>query len=397
VFPDDPAVINARTDLGARGDGVADDAEALQRGLDQSCGMDSRESKVLYLPDGVYRVTRTLVVRSAIGPWLYGQSRDGVIIRLDDNTPDCTSVLRTHPREEDPGSADWFMRNLRDLTVDVGRNPETDGIRYFATNTGILRNVRVAGHGKLGINAGFMQISGPNLIQDVEIGGFEKGVLSQWVWGQTLSRVMIRNCREVGLEVCANSVAVEDLTVENAPLAVLNTYPNDWTWWGGVVALLGGRFSGGSPEGPAIRNASVLYARDVQTHGFASALSSTTPGGDVKGPDITEYPSHEPRRLFETPAPGPRLAIQPEPQTLWETDLTRWVCANDHGAVPGDNQDDAEAFQRAIDAAAAAGATTVYFRGICGSNGESVLWLWACQPTAASVPRKYLARATPGE
>jgi hypothetical protein len=368
VFPDDPAVINAQTELGAKGDGVTDDTEVLQRGLDESCGIDSRESKVLYLPDGVYRVTKTLVVRSAIGPWVYGQSRDGTIIRLDDGLQDCTCVLRTHPREQDPGSADWFMRNIRNLTIDVGRNPETDGIRYFATNTGILRHVRVVGHGKIGINAGFMQQSGPNLIQDVEIDGFAKGVLSQWIWGQTLSRITIRNCREVGLEVCANSVAVEDLVVENTPLAVLNTYPNDWTWWGGVVALVGGRFSGGNAEGPAVRNTSVLYARDVQTTGFGSALASTTPGGDVSGPDIAEYSSHEARRLFEAPSPAPRLAIQSEPRMLWETDPRRWVCASDYGAAPGDNQDDTEAVQRAIDAAAAAGATTLYFRGISGPD-----------------------------
>jgi len=168
-----------------------------------------------------------------------------------DGAADCNSVLRTHPRESGKTSADWFMRNIRNLTIDAGDNPNTDGIRWYATNTGILRNVRVVGRGKIGINAGFLGQSGPNLIQDCVVEGFETGILSQWIWGETISRVTIRNCCKVGLVVDANAVGVEDLVVENTPLAVRCEFPNDWTWWGGVIALVGGRFTGGSPDGAA--------------------------------------------------------------------------------------------------------------------------------------------------
>jgi hypothetical protein len=367
-FPVDAAVIDARRDLGAKGDGKADDTEALQRGLDLSCGMDG-PSRVFFLPNGIYRVTRTLVVKNAVGPWLYGETRDGVIIRLDDGIKDCNSVLRTHPNETGSTSADWFMRNLRNFTVDVGNNPETDGIRYFATNSGMLSRVRVTGQGKVGINAGFLGQSGPNLIQDVEIDGFETGILSQWIWGETLSRVTIRNCRKQGVYVNANAVGIEDLTVENTPLGLVVDYPNDWTWWGGVVALVNGRFSGGDPSGPAIRNRSILYARNVVASGFQRAIASETPSGSPEGLTITEYVSHETKSAFENPAPRSLgLPIQAEPAMAWETDPSRWLCVNDHGAIAGDNQDDSLAFQRAFDAAAAQGKTTVYLRGIKGPD-----------------------------
>jgi len=365
AFPSDPAVLDARRDLGAKGDGVADDTEALQRGLDMSCGLDGGPTKVLYLPNGTYRVTGTLVVKAGVGPWLYGETRDGVVVRLDDGV---NSVLRTHPRESGPTSADWFERNIRNLTIDVGENPQTDGIRYCSTNTGIIQHVRVIGHGKVGINSGFIDQSSPNLIQDVEIDGFETGILSRWTWGQTLSRVTIRNCSRVGLEVTANALGVEDLVVENTPLAVLNTIPNDWPHWGGVIALIGGRFSGGNRAGPAIRNESVLYARDVVTEGYARALERTAPGGSVDGPDITEYSSHEVKSLFDSPAGALRLPVEREPEVLWETDPAKWVCVNDFGAVAGDNQDDTAAFQQVFDRAAAEGKTTVCVRGIGGSD-----------------------------
>lgn len=370
VLPADAeAVVDAQRDLGAKGDGITDDTEALQRGLDISSGIGARQTKVLYLPNGVYRVTRTLTCNGGIGPWVYGESRDGVVIKLDDGVQGCTAVLRTHPRDADPGSADWFMRDLRNFTVDVGNNPDTDGIRYFATNTGILQNIRVTGHGKVGINAGFMQLSGPNLIQDVIVEGYETGILSQWIWGETLSRVTIRDCRRVGLVVIANTVAAEDLIVENTPQAVRCEIPNEWTWWGGVLALVGGRFSGGKANFPAIYNTGVLFARDVHTEGFMRALESATPGGNVDGADIDEYSSHFVRRLFEdSQERSLRLPIKREPVVAWETDPHKWVCANDFGAVAGDNQDDTAAIQAAIDHAAALGLTTVYLRGVGGPD-----------------------------
>lgn len=368
AFPNDPAcVIDAKRDLGAKGDGVTDDADALQKGLDQTTNR-AKGSAVLYLPNGTYKVSRTLVAKQRIGPWLYGETRDGVVIKLADGAKDCLSVIRTHPTDDGKTSADWFMRNLRNFTVDVGNNPETDGIRYYATNTGTLRNVRVIGNGKVGINAGFLGQSGPNLIRDVEVDGFEVGIRSQWIWGETISGATIRNCKKIGLEMAANVVACENLVVENTPLPVLNNIPNDWHWWSGTLALIGGRFSGGDATGPAVRNKGVLYARDLKTTGFMSAVEKAFAGADAAGPDVAEYLSHPVKSLFDAPAAALKLPIKREPVVAWETDPAKWVCANEFGATYGDRTDDTAAIQKAIDAAAAAGKTTVYLRGIGGGD-----------------------------
>jgi len=366
-FPRNAWVLDARRDLGAKGDGKTDDTDALQRGLDQS--FSDNRSRVLYLPNGVYRVTRSLVYRYPLGPWMYGESRDGVVIRLDNGVRDCSAVIRTHPREQDPGSADWFMRNLRNFTVDVGNNPDTDGIRYFATNTGILKNVRIMGRGRTGVDAGFMNMSGPNLIQDATIEGFDTGIRSTWIWGQTISRVTIRSCRTVGVVVNGHAVGIEDLVVESTPQAILCDMSNDWHWWAGVVALSGGRFMNTQGSRPAssaaIVNRGVLYLRDVRTQGFEKAVRSTSPNGDAGGPLVSEYFSHPIVSAFDGPSKTLSLPVKPEPVVPWETDPAKWVCVNDFGAVAGDEKDDTEAFQKAIDAAAKAGKTTVYMLG-CG-------------------------------
>src|SRR5450759_4025731 len=181
---------------------------------------------MLFIPNGVYLVTNTIVVRTGTGPWVYGESRDGAIIRLADGitnyVTNCTSVLRSHPSDTTPESSDYFMRNFHNFTVDVGQNPGVDGIRWFGNNTSILKDIRVLGNGvgDIGINSGFIGLSGPNIIQDTVIEGFNTGISSMWLWGETISRVTIRTCRIVGIYVQANSAAIEDLTVEGTPVAL---------------------------------------------------------------------------------------------------------------------------------------------------------------------------------
>ncbi len=387
-FPEDPSVLNVQRDFGAKGDGRADDTKALQRALEASCGGDPQhrsKSNAVWLPNGVYRVTETLVIKSGLGPWLYGESRDGVIIKLDDGAQNVTCVLRTHPSEKGPTSADWFMRNLRHFTIDVGNNPETDGIRYYATNSGCLKDVRVIGRGKIGVNAGFLDQSGPNLVQDVEIDGFETGLLSQWIWGETLSRIKIKNCRKVGLEVSANVVAVEDLVVENTPLAIENSVPNGWFHWGGMMALVGGRFSGGNSHGPAIHNAFGLYARDITSTGYGQVLVSDTERGQVLGNRIEEYLSFPGKNLFpgEANERSLNLPIQREPDVPWENDVANWLCLDDYGAVAGDNQDDSAAIENGLKIAAEKGMTVAYFRG-CGGNDPN--WFNLSRPITVPAP-----------
>lgn len=398
AFPDDVSVINVVRDCGAKGDGVTDDTAALQRGLDASCGElpeFRNKSAILFIPNGTYRVTQTLVVRHSKGPWIYGESRDGVVIRLDDGVKEIKSVLRTHANDEGPTSADWFMRNLRCFTIDVGNNPEVDGIRYFATNTGTLQDVRVIGNGKVGINAGFLGQSGPNLIDNVIVEGYETGILSQWIWGETISRATIRNCRKVGIEVSANVAAIEDLVVENTPIALHNKIPNDWGHWGGTVALINARINRGAQPGnaeqpngepsPAIINDSILYARNVSVDGYETTLLNHQ-SQSLKDPSIQEFISSPSKKLFDNAKSSSlNLPIESLPKPDWEYDFSKWLCADDFGINSGDNENDTAGFQAAFDAAAKENKTVVYLRG-CG--GAEPNWYRLHKPLRIPKPVK---------
>lgn len=73
--------INVKTDVSpeAVGDGQADDTDALQAALDLLKGHRG-DAKVVYLPEGTYRITRSLVMPSGSGNSVVGHGRDSQIL-----------------------------------------------------------------------------------------------------------------------------------------------------------------------------------------------------------------------------------------------------------------------------------------------------------------------------
>ncbi len=384
VLPDDPiVVVDVGRDCGAVGDGRADDTDAIQAAIERIA--DHKATRFVYFPAGTYRITRPVVFRkpggrssgSMVGPWLYGEDRDRTVIRLADGAEGFADASR--PRAAIRGlnrpdgsrmNADFFDRTVANLTIDTGDNPGAVGIKYYSNNTGLLRRVVVRGNGACGIDLGFNDQNGPHLIQDVAVEGFATGIRTGHILNsQTLSRVAIRNCREVGLHHRGQVLAVEALTVTGTPAPIRCENR-------GVLAIVDSRLeapgAGARRAGAAVTvSKSTLYAARLATRGFARAIADGEGGAD--GPTVAEYASAPPVALGDAPAAGLGMKPPPEPVVPLPDDADEWVCANDYGAKPGDKGDDAEAIQRAVDAAAKKGATTVYLRG--GKRGDPN-WYW---------------------
>ena len=71
-------------DLGAVGDGVADDTAALQKAFDRTRDVDDwaacLRNRVVYFPAGKYRITATLTIAKSTGAWIVGCGRDTVLL-----------------------------------------------------------------------------------------------------------------------------------------------------------------------------------------------------------------------------------------------------------------------------------------------------------------------------
>lgn len=125
-----PSWVNVKTECGAVGDGVTDDTAALQKGLD-IVNPTAAQRKVLYIPAGTYRITKTLNVprtehNQTIGMGIIGEDPATTIIKWDGEAGG--RIFYYCP---------WFARMMR-LTLD-GSGKAKDAIFHglpFATALG---------------------------------------------------------------------------------------------------------------------------------------------------------------------------------------------------------------------------------------------------------------------
>jgi len=135
VFDDEfigpfPSWVNVKTECGAIGDGVADDTTALQKGLD-IVNPAAATRKVLYIPAGTYRITKTLNVprtehHQTIGMGIIGEDPATTVIKWDGEADG--RMIFYSP---------WYARMMR-LTLD-GAGKAKDAIYHgprFATALG---------------------------------------------------------------------------------------------------------------------------------------------------------------------------------------------------------------------------------------------------------------------
>jgi hypothetical protein len=374
-YPDSPFVIVVtQPPYSARGDGITDDTEAVQRALNDVVG----QHKVLFFPVGTYLVSRTLTWPknwNNHANWghtlLRGEDRDRTILRLRDGTFTNAAAPKAIMWCGGFGSADWFHNYVENLTFDVGTNNKgATGLQFYSNNSGAVRDCRfiaAPGNGVTGLDLAHRDMNGPLLVRNVEVVGFGQGITtSHAVNSQTFENIHLRDQREFGFDNSGQYIAIRTLISDNAVPAI-RSY--------GTLCLLDSTLTGraAAAEKPAIinYNGGRILLRDVRSTGYSRTLGDvSTPdwtaalrvrGADrpgSMGPKISEYSSKAGTALFPTSAGSARLPIKETPEATWE-DPRAWANVDAYGADPTGAKDSSGAIQKAIDS----GASTVFLPG----------------------------------
>lgn len=374
LFPDN-LVINVKTHYGAKGNGVTDDTQALLKAMRENVG----KNKIIYFPKGTYLVSDRLEWRDTNSKWqsqlwLQGQNRATTIIKLKDNAPgyndsnnpkavvySASGLYAEQPYgggKDYPGKGEGneaFGNYIEDLTIDSGNNRGAIALDYLANNTGAVRNLILRGQGLVGLDMTRKWI-GPALVKNIFVEGFDYGVrIGSEVNGVTLEHINLCNQKTVGLENLGNVVAIRDLSSSNSVPAVRNNNSTS------LMSLIDADLHGSNQSVSAIENNSGLFAKNVRSSGYQSAIMQNNKV--VKGKKLREFTSNAPFTLFKSSSnTSVNLPIK-EPPDFHDNNLSNWANVEDFGARgrkadgSDDWDDDTDGIQKAIDS----GKSTVYF------------------------------------
>jgi len=357
-LPADSGIVNVR-DFGARGDGQSDDTAAILKAITaggEDTGRAFWQDRIVYLPDGTYRVSDTLLKRYGDGRFgsgliLMGQSEAGTVIRLADRAPGFgdaaqpRAILFTSSKHLDgtptSGGKDYegkgegndaYMNSLEDLTVDTGQgNPGAIAIDYLANNIGAIRHVTLRaapGSGLIGLSM-TRKWPGPALIRDLTVHGFATGIaVAQTEYGLTFESIRLDGQTSAAIRNNDNSLAMHGVIINGPAPAIANIGPK------GLVAVADGRIGNAVP----FKNAGMMVLRNVALTG------GRVMNGTLAGTRWTDKPppAGMPRPLDTPPAPR----VPP----------ARWTSVALFGAVPDPVRDSTDAFRRAF----ASGAEVIY-------------------------------------
>jgi Pectate lyase superfamily protein len=127
-----------------------------------------------------------------------------------------------------------------------------------------------------------------------------------------------------------------------------------------LIAVIDAKLEGGAATVAAIENqVGHLYARNIQTTGYQSAIRDSTSqdsSKSVPGKTVSEYVSGKVFSLFPSGSHSLALPIQETPSLTYPSPKD-WANVTQYGATPRDDQDDTAAIQAAMDS----GKAVVYF------------------------------------
>ncbi|MGK7899617.1 MAG: glycoside hydrolase family 55 protein [Xenococcus sp. (in: cyanobacteria)] len=374
-------------DFGASGNGSDDDTLKIQNAITAAINKSIAEMdlswktgapvQVVYFPNGIYKVSNTLKVdrkdnsNAPVNIILLGESRDGTVIKLEDNiftgkgdNPVITFVQRPE------GGNNFFWNSVMHMTVDTGiGNTGAVGIEYHNNNYGRIEEVTIrssdpSDRGRKGLKIE-KSLSGLGLIKNLRVEGFSYGIsIKDEIINYTFENIELIDQRKAGIRINRKPAQIRSLYSSQSRKwvpAVLQEHAD-----GNLIILDSElRGAGSSSKSAIMNNAGQLFVRNVTTSGYVSAINDH--GETISGNDVDEY-IHDQCYALHDPAHNKSLNLQIKetPSVLWdsfsgEKEPTWWGYTQGDWAVvisPGVDRDATSRIQAAIDS----GKTTVFLK-----------------------------------
>jgi hypothetical protein len=275
----------------------------------------------------------------------------------------CRAVVYTSSQNEGNayGSGESaYETDIWDMTIDTGTgNSGAIALDWIGSNRASVRNVTLRsgdGAGRCGLNLTRSwngSGGGPGFIKNLTVDGFDYGVRNGDMTevGYTMEHITLADQNVYGLMNQNVSLWIRDLKSNNSVPAVVNLNT-------GNMVLVDATLDGGSSANSAILNQGSgrigqLYARNVTTSGYQSAVrqgtgTGNTAGSVVAGTSLTEYTSTAAKKLLCTGSSSLNLTVKETPAEFVDNDFSHWAIVTDYGAYPNDNSDDTAGIQAAL-------------------------------------------------
>ncbi len=355
VFPADAGVVDVtQPPYGLKGDGQTDNTAALRRAFDELRGSNS----TLFFPNGTYLFGDRINISGdeLSKPHsrdrflnLQGQSQAGVVLRLKPDSPgfgDADKPKTFISLYEGRSTGDAMHTYVRNLTIEIGEgNPGASALRFLTNNSGAIYDVTLRSldsnrRGAIGLDLRQSQ-QGPGLIKRVTVEGFDHAIELGNSFSMVFEHITLQDFRRVGFANNNARSIIRNLVASGSGPAITNGK-------NGNLTLVEAELSG-TGDAAIVTGGDRLFVRDVRTNGYDAAVRDAG-GASVSGPLREWFPGRS-RSLFDAADQTLRLPIEETPEVPWQADPNKWVKVE----VGQDT------LQRAIDQAAASGATTVYF------------------------------------
>lgn len=388
VYTTAPAEPSAIT-VSAVGDGRADDTVAIQQAIDRAAQGPAGKGQgggIVFLPQGTYRITRTLFLWPGVRIFGVGEKRP--VIVLGARTPGFQRgvghmlVFAGSARERDPKGAREiafpppgsvpFNKDVADANpgtfysalgnIDfriMDGNPAATAIRFHSAQHSFVSHVDFdIGSGL----AGLYHVA--NEAEDLHFRGGRYGILAEKpspAWPFALVDATFEGQRDAAIREHEAGLTLLNVAIRDTPVGIeIDKGYGDWLWGQDV------RFENVSKAGIIISNEKNVYTQV----GFQNALATNTPvfarfresGRTVPGSGaayrVTSFthgltlPTPGAMGEYRTLCAAERIAALPaaeQPAIRALPPVSEWVSARSLGAKGDNVTDDTAALQKAID------------------------------------------------